>query len=366
MIPYTESSVVAEHPPRIAAIVPCFRVRDHVLDVLARIGPECNCIYVVDDACPERTGDHVQRFCTDPRVRVLRHAENQGVGGAVITGYRAAIADGCDVLVKIDGDGQMDPALLPAICGPVVTGQADYAKGNRFYDLANIRRMPTARILGNVGLSFLTKLSAGYWDIFDPTNGYTAIHAAVARQLPLGKVSRRYFFETDMLFRLNTVRAVVVDVPMDARYGDESSSLRVTRALGEFLVKNVRNTVKRIFYNYFLRDFSVATLELVVGLALLTFGSVVGIDAWLTSARTGTPTLPGTVMLAGLPILAGLQLVLAFIGFDIASVPRRPLHRVLVRHPGVQTHTDALDVTAPQRAASSARESAAVDSPEGR
>lgn len=316
---------------RIAAILPCYRVSRQILDVLARIGPECARIYVVDDACPERSGDLVERSCSDPRVRVLRHTENQGVGGAVITGYRAAMADGCDILVKVDGDGQMDPALLPSIAGPVLNGVADYAKGNRFYDLANIRRMPTTRILGNLALSFLTKLSAGYWDIFDPTNGYTAIHAAVARRVPLDKLARRYFFETDLLFRLNTVRAVVVDVPMDARYGDETSNLRVGRAAGEFLLRNLGNTVKRIFYNYFLRDFSVATLELVAGIALLVFGAVVGIEAWTASSRTGTPTSPGTVMLAGLPVLAGLQLVLAFIGFDIASVPRRPLHPVLDR-----------------------------------
>ncbi len=361
---YVSPPVVAEEPLRIAAILPCYRVKDRVLDVLARIGPECERIYVVDDACPERSGDHVERLCTDRRVRVLRHARNEGVGGAVITGYRAAIDDGCDVLVKIDGDGQMDPALLPVLVGPIVTGQADYAKGNRFYDLANIRRMPTSRILGNVGLSFLTKLSAGYWDIFDPTNGYTALHAAVARRLPLHKISRRYFFETDLLFRLSTVRAVVVDVPMDARYGDEPSSLRVTPALGEFLVKNIRNTVKRIFYNYFLRDFSVATLELVLGLAMLAFGTVVGVDAWLTSARTGTPTLPGTVMLAGLPILAGLQLVVAFIGFDIASVPRRPLHRVLVGQASVPRQA-ALPQASPSPSVP-ARGSAVLDSPEDR
>lgn len=314
---------------RIAAILPCYRVRDQILDVLARIGPECERIYVVDDACPEHSGDLVERSCSDPRVRVIRHAENQGVGGATITGYRAAMADGCDVLVKIDGDGQMDPALLASIAGPVTSGQADYAKGNRFYDLANIGRMPTARILGNLVLSFMTKLSAGYWDIFDPTNGYTAIHAAVARRVPLDKLSRRYFFETDLLFRLNTVRAVVVDVPMDARYGDETSNLRVSRSAGEFFVKNLGNTVKRIFYNYFLRDFSIATLELLAGIALLAFGAFVGIEAWATSSRTGNPTSPGTVMLAALPVLAGLQLVLAFIGFDIASVPRRPLHPIL-------------------------------------
>ena len=185
------------------------------------------------------------------------------------------------------------------------------------------------RILGNLGLSFITKLSAGYWDLFDPTNGYTALHAAVARRLPLEKLHRGYFFETDMLFRLSTTRAVVVDVPMDAVYGEESSNLRVSKVLGPFLFGNLGNAAKRIFYNYFLRDFSIATLELVAGIVLLAFGTVVGLDAWTTSARTGQPTLPGTVMLAGLPVLAGLQLLLAFIGFDIASVPRRPIHPAL-------------------------------------
>lgn len=326
--------------PRIAAILPCHRVGGRVLDVIARIGPECERIYVVDDACPEHTADIVEREGRDPRVRVLRHDRNQGVGGAVITGYRAAIRDGCDILVKIDGDGQMDPALLPRFVAPIVAGAADYTKGNRFWDLANVRRMPMHRLLGNVALSFMTKLSGGYWDLFDPTNGYTAIHAAVAQRLPLERVQRGYFFETDMLFRLSTVRAAVVDVPMDAVYGDEESGLRVRRILLPFLVGNLRNAAKRIFYNYFLRDFSIATLELVAGIVLLGFGTAVGLDAWHTSSRTGQPTVPGTVMLAGLPILAGLQLLLAFVGYDIASVPRRPIH------PGLAFEAKPLDAAA--------------------
>jgi hypothetical protein len=187
--------------------------------------------------------------------------------------------------------------------------------------------MPKGRIFGNAVLSFMTKLSSGYWDLFDPTNGYTAIHADVVRHLPLEKISRRYFFETDMLFRLNTIRAVVVDVPMSARYADEVSSLKVSRIIGEFLFKHARNFCKRIFYNYYLRDLSLASIELPVGLAMVSFGTVFGAYHWLGSVQQGVPTPAGTVMLAALPLLMGMQLILAFIGYDIASVPKRPRHR---------------------------------------
>jgi hypothetical protein len=144
--------------------------------------------------------------------------------------------------------------------------------------------------------------------------------------LPLEKISRRYFFETDMLFRLNTLRAVVVDVPMTAHYGDEASSLRITRIAGEFLVKHVRNSAKRLFYNYYLRNWSLASLELPSGLLLMGFGAIWGGYHWWLSSRTGVVTPVGTVMLSALPILLGLQFVLAFLGYDIGSVPRAPLH----------------------------------------
>jgi glycosyltransferase involved in cell wall biosynthesis len=173
----------------IAVVIPCYRVRKHVLAVLAAIGPECSRIYVVDDACPEQTGELVESECHDPRVRVLRSERNQGVGGATLLGVRAALADGADVIVKLDGDGQMDPALVPRLVQPILAGEADYAKGNRFFDLDGLGSMPRARVLGNSLLSFASKLSSGYWNVFDPTNGFTAIHAAVARQLPLGKIA---------------------------------------------------------------------------------------------------------------------------------------------------------------------------------
>lgn len=312
---------------KIAVVIPSYKVRDHILDVIARIGSEVDRIYVVDDCCPVQSGDFVTAHCHDPRVTVLRNAHNMGVGGAVMAGYQAAIADGMDIMVKIDGDGQMDPALIAFFVAPILAGEADYTKGNRFYDLAEIRAMPKMRLFGNAVLSFMTKLSSGYWDLFDPTNGYTAIHRDVARHLPYKKISRRYFFETDMLFRLNTLRAVVVDVTMDAKYGDEVSGLKISSIVGEFFMKHVRNFFKRLFYNYYLRNMSMASIELPLGLLAFLFGVIYGSYHWFMSSTTGHLTPAGTVMLSAMPVIIGLQFILAFIAEDIASVPRRAIHR---------------------------------------
>lgn len=310
------------HDLRIAVVIPAYRVKKHILSVIGQIGAEVDRIYVIDDKCPEETGKFVQEQATDPRVSVHFNELNLGVGGAVMAGYRCALADGIDIVIKIDGDEQMDPALVPRVIQPIIEGRADYTKGNRFFNLAQIRKMPALRLFGNAVLSFLNKLSSGYWDIFDPTNGYTAIHTDILRELPLDKISNRYFFESDMLFRLNLQKAVVVDIPMDAKYGDEVSNLKISRVAGEFLLKHFRNFSKRIFYNYYLRDMSLASLELPLGLALFVFGTVFGVTQWMTSASNHVATPAGTVMLSALPTLMGLQLILAFLAFDIGSVPR--------------------------------------------
>lgn len=319
---------------RIAVVIPCFKVREHIERVIGAIGPEVSAIYCVDDACPEDSGIFISANCHDPRVRVLRHEVNQGVGGAVISGYKAAVLDGAEVLVKIDGDGQMDPALLPLFVRPILRGEADYTKGNRFWDLTHVRRMPAVRRFGNLALSFLSKLSAGYWDIFDPTNGYTAIDARVASRLPLDRLSRRYFFETDVLFRLSLLRAVVADVPMDAVYGDEKSNLRVSSVLPEFALKHLRNFTKRIAYRYFLRDLSFASVELFAGLGLGAFALAFGGYHWWMSALSNEQTPLGTIMIAAISAMSSLQFLLAFVAFDVASVPRSPLHRMLPPVPG--------------------------------
>lgn len=315
--------------PLIAVVIPCYRVTPHILDVVAGIPTTVARIYVVDDACPDGSGGVVEKQCIDPRVTVIRLAHNLGVGGAVMAGYRRALEDGMQVIVKMDGDGQMDPLALPQLVAPILRREADYTKGNRFYDLAQIGRMPRARIVGNALLSFMTKISSGYWDIFDPTNGYTAIHAEVLRKLPLKKVSSRYFFESDLLFRLNIVRAVVVDVPMDARYGLEESNLKITRAIGTFAIRHARNSIKRIFYSYFLRDMSLASIQLVLGTVFVLVGGIMGGYFWIKSVATGELASAGTVMLVALQIMVGIQLLLGFLAYDIAAVPRRALQKLL-------------------------------------
>ncbi|SEQ27369.1 glycosyltransferase family 2 protein [Giesbergeria anulus] len=317
--------------PRVAVVIPCYRVTDHVLEVIARIGDEVQGIFAVDDCCPQKSGIFIQSHCQDQRVTVLFNEKNQGVGGAVMTGYQAAITAGFDIIVKIDGDGQMNPKLLPSFIAPIINGEADYTKGNRFFDLEQIHQMPRLRLLGNAGLSFLTKISSGYWNLFDPTNGYTAIHASVASHLPFAKISRRYFFETDMLFRLNTLKAVVVDIPMDAHYADEESNLKIGKVLPEFLAKHCVNFGKRIFYNYYLRDMSLASIELPLGFLLLIFGTWFGISHWIESTSLQSYSSAGTVMLAALPIIIGLQLLLAFLGYDVSSTPSRAIQRTLSR-----------------------------------
>lgn len=310
----------------IAVVIPCFKVKSHIFEVLEKIDSKVAAIYIVDDACPENTGKYVQDLTRDVRVRVLFHDENQGVGAAMMTGYRAALHDGHSIFVKIDGDGQMDPSLIEKFISPILSGEADYTKGNRFYNLENIRSMPKVRLIGNSLLSFVTKISSGYWDIFDPANGYTAIHRDVAGRLPFHKISKRYFFESDMLFRLNTMKAVVVDIPMDAKYGDEISNLKITHIVGEFMLKHCKNFVKRILYSYYLRDMSLASIELPIGVGLFIGGFLFGVYNWVNYSRLGLAAPSGTVIIAGISILLGLQLILAFLAFDIVSVPRRAIH----------------------------------------
>lgn len=301
---------------QICVVIPAFRVKAHISEVVKSIGPEVQKIIVIDDACPEKSGEHVKRNILDPRVEVIFLKSNLGVGGAVKAGYSRAIELNARVIVKIDGDGQMDTSKIRELVNPILNQAADYTKGNRFFNVDAVRAMPKIRIFGNIGLSFLTKLSSGYWKIFDPTNGFTAINIDKLKMIPLNKIDNRYFFESDMLFRLNLIDAKVRDVDMPAIYDNEKSSLKIWRVLLEFPAKHFRNFTKRIAYTYYLRDFKIASIELPLGIALGGFGLIYGFYNWIRGILSDSPTQPGALILISMSILAGLQLVLAFLSYD--------------------------------------------------
>lgn len=309
---------------RVAVVVPCHRARDHVLATLAAVGPEVHAIYVVDDACPEDTGAHVRANCADPRVRVLRLERSLGRGAAIVRGYREAIGEEMDVLVKIEADGRMDPARIPSIVRPLLDGAADYAKGNRFFAVEDAAGIPRGTLWRNAATSLAHRAATGYWDVSDPANGFTALHATVAKALPLEKLARGDAFELDLLGRLGMLRAVVVDVPMPARM----DPARVPRA-PRFPV--FTRALRRLGYAYFLRDMNVATFFIGAGLASLGAGLVGALMLWRHAVAQGTAVTAGAAIAAAVAILAGIQALIAAAQYEIGNVPRRPLHAHLVK-----------------------------------
>jgi dolichol-phosphate mannosyltransferase len=315
---------------RITVVIPAFQAAQHIRRVIAGIPPFVRHVIVVDDCSTDETAVLVSRdSAEDPRLVLVRHTANQGVGGAVLTGYQTALDLGADIIVKMDADDQMDPAYLLPLIAPILRGEADYTKGNRFLRTRELRAMPVSRRIGNLGLSFLTKVGSGQWPIFDPTNGYTAIHASIVPLLNQAAIDRRYFYESSMLLELGLLRAVVRDVSIPARYQDETSHLSTRKALLEFPLRLLRGLLHRLWLQYFVRDFSAVSAFLVAGLALLLWGSAFGAYHWFLSGRAGTVASTGTVMIAVLPIILGIQLLLQATIADIQNAPVLPIHRDL-------------------------------------
>lgn len=326
--------------PQVAVVIPCYNVERHIEAVIRSLPPLVSTIVVVDDRSPDRFVEKVERL-DDRRVVLVRHSVNQGVGGAMVTGYQECLRRGADIVVKMDGDDQMDPAYLPALIRPLVRAEADYTKGNRWHNSHELATMPAARRLGSVGLSFLTKLASGYWRLFDPCNGYTAIRASVLRQLPMERLGRRFFFETSMLVQLNILGAVIQDLPIPARYGDEKSTMSLRRVLREFPPALARACASRVWTRYFVRDFGPISLCLFGGGLLTAWGAGFGAWKWAQSLLTGVPNTAGTVMLAAMPFLMGFQLLLQAALLEIAGEPTRPLCQRDLADAPAATHREA-------------------------
>lgn len=308
----------------VAAVVPAYREEKMIAQVIETMPAFVDHIVIVDDCSPDSTSE-VVRAIADPRVTLIRHEENQGVGGAIITAHKAAMELGADVNVVMAGDAQMDPAYLPALLDKVTDDGYGFAKANRFYAPESFEGMPGHRVFGNIVLSFLTKLASGYWNLFDPQNGYTAVRTEVLRRVPLDRVARRYSFENDLLIHLNVLQVPAVDVPIPAVYGDEVSSIKLRRVVPELLKRLTVGFWSRIWYRYVLWSFSPVALLLFVGLALLVLG--VAVTIWLFFATFGTAiATAGTVMLAALPLMIGTQMLISALQLDIQATPSTPTY----------------------------------------
>ena len=314
----------------IATIIPAFRVERDIEAVLHSIPSYIKHIIVVDDASPDSTADLVTAVAQkDKRIVLIRHAKNQGVGGAMVTGFQKALELGAQIAVKLDGDGQMSPEYIPSLLTPLIQGKADYVKGNRFRDFVSLRKMPFIRRIGNLGLSFLTKAATGYWNIFDPTNGFFAVRSEILAQLTFEQIDKRYFFETSMLANLYLLNAFVLDVPIPAQYGKETSNLSIRRTLFEFPVKLLGILLRRILLKYYIYDFSMISLYIITGIPLLLFGFTFGSIKWFEYASRNIPAPTGTVMLPTLSVILGIQIILSAIEIDMNSNPRQPLSNPL-------------------------------------
>jgi glycosyltransferase involved in cell wall biosynthesis len=301
-----------------AVVIPCYNVANHIAGVLSCLPDFVDQIIVVNDASTDKTADIVNAL-KDIRVTVVSHEVNRGVGAAVVSGLRVALEKAAQLVVKLDGDGQMDPQLIPALLDPIVVQGYGYAKGNRFLGDEHLREMPWLRLAGSFILTFLTKIASGYWHVFDPVNGYVAIDADVLRRLPLDRLAHRYFFETDMLIHLNVAGARVKDVPMPSRYRDEQSAMRLTTVAVTFPVSLLRGFWYRLYNRHILREFSAVAVFWIFGILLLGWGTGFGAYTWAKSIYTGHVASTGTVMLSVLPFTIGFQLALQAILIEISE-----------------------------------------------
>jgi glycosyltransferase involved in cell wall biosynthesis len=315
--------------PKIAVVIPCYRVRDKIVDVVDSVLASADFVIVVDDCCPEKSGEFLRKVHAEPKLTVVFHEQNQGVGGAMTTGFKTALDLGAEIVVKMDGDGQMEARHLPRLIAPLVASKADFAKGNRFYDLRALRSMPFVRRFGNFGLTLLSKAASGFWHLSDPTNGYFAVRANALRLLNFHLLAPRYFFEISLLIQLNVIRAIAIDVPIPAKYGDENSSLSPMRAFVSFPSKLAGGLLHRIWWRYFIYDINIVTVFLITGGLLFFGGGAFGAWRWSHNWLYGREQSAGTVAVAMLPMILGFQMLLQAVVLDMMDKPASPISDVL-------------------------------------
>jgi dolichol-phosphate mannosyltransferase len=302
---------------KVAVIIPAYNAGTTILDVVQGVLDLVDFIIVVDDACPNRSGEIVSRkFEGNKKVIVITSNINTGVGGATIVGMRYARKIGAEVLIKIDSDNQMDPTYISKYAAILKSGSADYVKGNRFFFIRNAKSMPRIRFYGNLGLGLLSKISTGQWFLNDFTNGYIGINGKLIDRIEDSDLEMRYFFETSMLYNLYLLSAKIVEVPMKAIYFENGSSgLSPIYSLYEFSIKNIKMAIKRILIAYYLREISFGSIMLMIGLKLMIFSMIYSLYL-LKRSIEGELASNGSIYILTVSTIMAFQSIIVFLAED--------------------------------------------------
>ena len=303
---------------RVAVVVPAHDEELLVEETLRGIPDFVDRIYVVDDASSDATAERA-RALGDPRVEVIVHERNGGVGAAIVTGYRRALEEGAAATAVMAGDNQMDPAELLALLRPVLAGEVDYAKANRLISGEAWTLIPRTRYLGNAVLSMLTKIASGYWHVADSQAGYTAIgHDALAR-LDLDRIYTRYGFPNDMLVHLNVRNARVRDVPSRPIYGvGERSGIKIRSVVPRISWLLLKGFFWRLREKYVIRDFHPLVFFYALGLLMTFVGFALGAVEVVLRLAGNEITTP-TIVLVALLLISGSQFTLFAMWFDMEA-----------------------------------------------
>jgi glycosyltransferase involved in cell wall biosynthesis len=306
---------------KIIVVIPVFKVAQQIEKVIDDMPDFIDEIIVVDDACPEQSGKLIDNLGYK-NITIIYHKKNQGTGGAMITGFKKALAMKADIIVKVDGDGQMDLSQMKALIEPLEQG-FDYAKGNRFLHFESLKNMPKSRLIGNALLSFFLKIASGYWFVNDVANGYRAITNKALKSINLDKMPKRYFFDLEMIIQLGINRLKIKEVTMPAIYEDEQSSMSILKVLFTFPSKILKGFIKRLLLQYFVYDFNMASVYLLIGIPMLLWGSSFGLYRWYLGMTEGLINNAGVVMSAILPLIIGIQFITQAISIDIQNTPKK-------------------------------------------
>jgi glycosyltransferase involved in cell wall biosynthesis len=303
---------------RVAVVVPAFNEERLVAETLRRIPDYVDRVFVVDDASTDRTAEQA-RAVADPRVEVVVHEQNLGVGAAIVTGYRRAVEQGIDVACVMAADNQMDPAELISLVEPVARGEIEYAKANRLFSGEAWQAIPRSRYLGNAVLSLLTKIASGYWHIADSQAGFTAVSADALARLDLDRIYPRYGFPNDMLVHLNVINARVRDVESRPIYGvGEESGIRIRHVVPRISWLLFKGFWWRLKEKYVIRDFHPLVFFYVLGTLMTVIGLVLGLVE-LGLRIAGNEITTPTIVLVALLLISGTQFTLFAMWFDMES-----------------------------------------------